>query len=176
VTGFLKSKIAIAGLLASYANMKMFSKKDGARLLSNDEVRLLSSSWNKGLIIDGKNLRMSEKDSFANLAVFAKSGVGKTSSISFPNLIDLAERDCSIAVNDPKGELYDSLSGYFKFKGFKVLKYDIMEIGHDSYFFNPFAFIENDVELDFICDLIINVGSPSHYGCVFLRTWTPIIA
>lgn len=164
MTGFLKTKIAVAGLLASYANMKFFSKKDGARLLSNDEVRLLFSGWNKGLIIDGKNLRMSEKDSFANLAVFAKSGVGKTSSISFPNLIDLASRDCSICVNDPKGELYDNLSGFFKYKGFKVIKYDIMEIGHDSYFFNPFAFVENDVELDFICDLIVNVGNPNSYG------------
>jgi len=164
IKNMYKSKIVVARLLESYANFKLFSKTSGARFLSNDEVRLIFSSWNKGLIINGKNLRMSEKDSFANLAVFAKSGVGKTSSISFPNLVDLADRDVSIALNDPKGELYNALSGYLKFKGFEVIKYDIMEVGHDSYLFNPFAFVQDDIELDFICDLIINIANPSEHG------------
>ncbi len=161
---YYQSKTFFSRLTESYINMKLLSQKTGARFLSNDEIKLIFSSWNKGLIINGKNLRMSERDSFANLAVFAKSGVGKTSSISFPNIIDLAERDCSIALNDPKGELYDALSGYLKYKGFKVIKYDIMEVDGDSHFFNPFAFVQDDVELDFICDLIINVGNPKDSG------------
>ncbi|MGH1540679.1 MAG: type IV secretory system conjugative DNA transfer family protein [Arenicella sp.] len=159
---YYQSRVWFTRLAESYIQMKYLSQKAGARFLSDDEIKLIFSSWNKGLIINGKNLRMSEKDSFANLAVFAKSGVGKTSSISFPNIIDLAERDCSLALNDPKGELYDALSGYLKYKGFHVIKYDIMEVtNHDSHFFNPFAFVQDDVELDFICDLIINVGNPS---------------
>jgi len=158
---YYKSKITVSSFVENYVKARLLNKVTGARFLSNDEVRLIFSSWNKGLIINGKNLRMSERDSFANLAVFAKSGVGKTSSISFPNLVDLANRDCSIALNDPKGELYDALSGYLKYKGFNVIKYDIMEIADDSHFFNPLSFVENDVELDFICDLIINVANPN---------------
>jgi len=162
---YYQSRAWFTRLAESYVQMKYLSQKAGARFLNNDEIKLIFSPWNKGLIINGKNLRMSEKDSFANLAVFAKSGVGKTSSISFPNIVDLAERDCSLALNDPKGELYDALSGYLKYKGFEVIKYDIMEVNnHDSHFFNPFAFVQDDVELDFICDLIINVGNPQHNG------------
>jgi len=162
---YYQSKVSLASLVETYANFRFLTQKAGARFLSDDEIKLIFSSWNKGLIINGKNLRMSERDSFANLAVFAKSGVGKTSSISFPNIVDLANRDCSLALNDPKGELYDCLSGYLKYKGFQVIKYDIMEVmNNDSHFFNPFAFVQDDVELDFICDLIINVGNPQENG------------
>ena len=54
------------------------NKEDiGARLASGSEQSEIINSSNKGLLIDGDKKRLSLKDSFLNIGVFAGQGAGK---------------------------------------------------------------------------------------------------
>jgi hypothetical protein len=50
--------------LIPFFSTSFFTTKNGARWLIKEEEKLLYPSWNTGLIIDGKNKRLSEKESF----------------------------------------------------------------------------------------------------------------
>lgn len=71
----------------------------GARFLSGREMRRVVSKKEKGLIVDGKNLRLSLSNSFTHLALIAPTGAGKTSRYIIPNVLGLD--DCSMVITDP---------------------------------------------------------------------------
>ncbi len=131
-------------------------KEDGARFASNDEQKNIFNASNKGLLIDGKNKRLSEKDSFEHIAIIAKPGGGKTTAYIIPNILDKAKQKCSLVVTDPSGEIFSQTSAYMKSKGFNILTLNPDNLEFSSRF-NPFAGLgaKDIIEIEKICASII---------------------
>ena len=82
-------KDTFAGLFkigSHFAKNKLLVKDTGARFASAKELSSIFSPRNKGLLIDGQNSRISQKDSYEHVAVIAKPGSGKTTAFIIPNI------------------------------------------------------------------------------------------
>jgi type IV secretion system protein VirD4 len=146
------SKFIIAG--------KVLNTKKGAKLLDNSETSNFLSSWNKGLLIDGKNKRLSIKESYQNVCFVARVGVGKTTKYIIPNVLDKAKQNCSLAIHDPKGEVRDLTSGYLKANGYNIVVYNVQNVT-DSHCFNSCIEAKDEIELEQIAETIIWSGNSS---------------
>ena len=135
------------------------NRKEGASFLTENEYSQFLSKKGKGLVLNGVDLRLTEQESFQNVLMAARVGAGKTSKYVIPNVLDKADRVCSLVVNDPKGEVFEKTSGFMKAKGFNVVVYNPNEISQ-SHFFNPFSEAQNDTELEQIAETIIWSGNP----------------
>jgi len=138
--------------------LKGYSLRDkkGARFLNRKEERNLFKSSNKGILLNGKDKRISEKDSFEHMAVIAKPGMGKTTGYIIPNVLDKARQDCSMVITDPSGEIFENTSKFLQGKGFNILTLNPDNLD-TSCKFNPFAgLVASDViEIEKVCTSII---------------------
>ena len=112
------------------------------------------------MLLDGQNLRLSERESFQNVCLIARVGAGKTSQYIIPNVLDKAKRKCSLVVNDPKGEVYAQTSQYMKDKGFDVIVIDPENLTRSSRF-NPLWEVTDTIHLEQIAQILIMAGSSS---------------
>lgn len=133
-------------------------RKEGARFLTKTETNGLLSPHNKGLLVDGEKGRLTEKQSYQNICVIARVGAGKTSRYIIPNVLDKANKNCSLVVNDPKGEVFASTSGYMQAKGFRVMVINPEDLAHSSRF-NPLLETKDAIELEQIAEILIKAGS-----------------
>lgn len=79
------------------------------------------------------------------------SGSGKSASYSIPNAYQLLG---SYVFTDPKGELYDKTSGYFRAKGYDVKVLNLVKPQHsDGY--NPLMHISSEIDVDVIAHTIV---------------------
>lgn len=138
------------------AKKKMLVQETGARFSTQDELKLLFSNRNKGLLIDGNKCRMSDVDSFEHVAVIAKPGSGKTTAYIIPNILELARSNCSMIVNDPSKEVFELTSGYLKEQGYRILKLSPDELDSSSRF-NPFSGLDarHTIEIEQVCASVI---------------------
>jgi len=145
---------------AAYALVfgKLLRRKDGARLLTNSETSEILSPRNTGLLLDGKRGRLSERESFQNVCVIARVGAGKTSRYIIPNVLDKAKTNCSIIVNDPKGEVFAETSGFMQANGYRVLAIDPENLERSARF-NPLLEAKSDIELEQVAEILIKAGS-----------------
>ena len=145
---------------AGYALLfgKFLRQTGGARLLTNSETGDLLSPRNTGLLIDGDQGRLSERESFQNVCVVARVGAGKTSRYVVPAVLDRAKRNCSIVVNDPKGEVFAETSGYLQSRGFKVIAINPEDLSASSRF-NPLLEARDDIEIEQIAEILIKAGA-----------------
>ena len=130
--------------------------ESGARFSSKKEEKEIFNTRNKGVLIDGKSKRLSEKDSFEHLAIIAKPGSGKTTGYIVPNILDKAKNNCSMIITDPSGEIFENTSGYLKSCGFNILVINPDDL-NVSCRFNPFDGLnsKNIIEIEQICTAII---------------------
>lgn len=133
-------------------------RRDGARLLTKSETGQLLSSRNTGLVLDGHKGRLSERESFQNVYVVARVGAGKTSRYIIPNVLDKARRNCSLVVNDPKGEVFEATSGYMQANGYRVLILNAEDLSQSSTF-NPLLEAKTDIEIEQVAEILIKAGS-----------------
>lgn len=145
---------------AAYALIygKLLRRTSGARLLTSSETSDILSARNTGLLLDGNRGRLSERESFQNVCVIARVGAGKTSRYIIPNVLDKAKANCSIIVNDPKGEVFEETSGYMQAKGYKVLVIDPENLERSSRF-NPLLEAKTDIELEQVAEILVKAGS-----------------
>jgi type IV secretory pathway TraG/TraD family ATPase VirD4 len=136
---------------------EILNRTEGARLAGKRDYSDRLNARNTGLLLDGDSLKLSEKESFQNVCVIARVGAGKTSRYIIPNVIERAKTNCSVVVNDPKGEVYEATSGYMKSHGFRVIVID-PEHPDRSHTFNPLTEAQNDIELDQIAEILIKAG------------------
>ena len=150
------------GLLRAIFTGKIENTK-GARFMTEGEQRKLFPRSSQGLLIDGKNKRLSLDESYKHLLLVAQTGAGKTTKYIIPNIFELAEHKNSIIVTDPSGEIFTNTSGYMQSKGFKVLKFDPTDLEHSVYF-NPLRYVfsykenktkVNDVKLSLLASSLV---------------------
>jgi len=108
--------------------------------------------------MDGRAGRLSTRVSFQNVCVIASVGTGKTTRYIIPNVLDKAKQNCSIVVNDPKGEVHDVTSGYMKAQGFEVLVINPENLSQSA-FFNPLAEAKTDIEIEQVAEILIKAGT-----------------
>lgn len=150
------------GSNAAYALIfgRFLKKESGARLLSKGETSELLSARNTGLVLDGLNGRLSERESFQNVCVIARVGAGKTSRYIIPNVLDKAKRNVSLVVNDPKGEVFEATSGFMQANGYRVITINPEDLARSSTF-NPLLEAKNDLELEQVAEILVKSGSGS---------------
>lgn len=164
IGNFLKE----ASKQAAYALLfgKFLKKTSGASLLSAAQTSAILSPRNRGLVLDGKDGRLSERESFQNVCVMARVGAGKTSRYIIPNVLDKARRNCSLVVNDPKGEVFAETSGYMQAHGYRVITLNVEELGVSARF-NPLREAKTDIELEQVAEILVKAGSGSSAKDVF---------
>lgn len=138
---------------------RAFKKVEGARFAKKSDYSKFLNSSNKGLLLDGQELRLSEPESFQNICVIARVGAGKTSRYIIPNVLDRAKKLCSIVVNDPKGEVYSQTSRYLKEHGFNIIVLDPENLNRSNRF-NPLKEVKNDIEYEQLAELLVKCGNP----------------
>lgn len=144
--------------LLAYLFMKnVLISQSGASFASKNEASSYLSPNNKGLLVDGNNLRLSKKDSFSNVCVIAKVGRGKTAGYIAPVIFDHADRNASLVVNDPSGELFELTSGIMEKRGYRVIYLNPDNLAH-SHQFNPLNEAQTDIDIDKMADLLVQSG------------------
>lgn len=148
---------------AAYALVfgRFLKRQSGARLQGRKELEKSLNRSNTGLLIDGAEGRLSERESYQNICVIARVGAGKTSRYIIPNVLDKASQKCSIVVNDPKGEVFAETSGFMQSKGFKVITINPEDL-QNSASFNPLLEAKNDIEIEQVAEILIKAGSGSN--------------
>ena len=141
---------AIFGFLTGTGNNGMMGKFE--------ERKFLNFS-NKGLVLDGQNKRLSEKESFNHMGIIARTGGGKTTGYIIPNILKLAQGNTSMIVTDLSGELYQKTSGFMEKKGYKVYVLDPEDLS-TSIGYNPLYYALSSIEIDEIAEILIKSANP----------------
>ena len=173
---FFKSVGRIAFTTAEFlVRGKILNKKEGARFLETHETDEFLSSRNTGLLLDGVKKRLSIEDSFQNVCFSARVGTGKTTKYIIPNVLDKANRNVSMVVHDPKGEVHEKTSGYLKVNGYRIIKFNPENI-QDSNLFNPLLEAETLIELEQVAETLIWSGNPGEKDAYWNNGATRILS
>lgn len=140
-------------------NGRLLRKTSGAQFATRKSLKTWLSPRNRGLLLDGQRLRLSEAESFQNVCLIAGIGAGKTRSYVVPNILDKLRSNVSFVVNDPKGEVLAATGGALQKAGFQLLVLNPEDPAH-SHRFNPLLEAVNEVELEQMADLLIRAGNP----------------
>lgn len=128
-------------------------KGDGM-MSKQDEIKTFSR-FNDGLLVDGKSKRLSSKESFNHLALFSRTGGGKTTSYVLPNIYKLASQRCSMVITDLSGEIYQKTSAYLKSQGFKIYVLDPKNLD-ESIRYNPLEYAKDSMSIDMVSEVLIS--------------------
>lgn len=131
-------------------------EENAGRFLDDRARRDLLAARNHGLLLDGVKARLSDEDSFRNLAVIATTGAGKTASFILPNLLSLDGR--SLVATDPSGTLYARTSGDLIERGYKVFKLDPIDLVA-SIGYNPLERAMTTPEMQEIAHILIHTAN-----------------
>ncbi|MEB9857236.1 type IV secretory system conjugative DNA transfer family protein [Bacillus cereus] len=126
---------------------KTFNKKNSFKNLENHEGLIFG-------LLDDKPVILHEKTDIPNRNVFVvgSPGSGKTQSYILTNII--FERNRSIVVTDPKGEIYESTAKYKMQQGYEVRLINFKEMTiSDRY--NPIDYINKEIEAEQVATTIV---------------------
>jgi type IV secretory pathway TraG/TraD family ATPase VirD4 len=153
----LAPAIAIGKL---FYNGRVLRDKTGAEFAKARDYKTYLSPRNKGLLIDGKSLRLSEEASFQNVAVYGVTGKGKSSAFVRPIIFDKSDSNSVLIVNDMKGDIYRDTSGRMARKGYRIIVLNPHDLAHSNRF-NPFLELKNENETVFMAKLFVEAVSSS---------------
>ena len=128
-------------------------KGDGM-MNKQDEIKTFSR-FNDGLLVDGKSKRLSAKESFNHLALFSRTGGGKTTSYVLPNIYKLATQKCSMVITDLSGEIYDKTSAYLHKQGFTIYVLDPKNLD-ESIRYNPLEYAKDSMSIDMVSEILLS--------------------
>ncbi len=137
-----------------------YHQKTGAQFAKNSEYKEFLSPRNKGLLIDGDKLRLSEKVSYQNVAVYGVTGKGKSSAFVRPIIFDKANSSNVLIVNDMSGDLYKDTSGHMQSKGYRVILLNPHDLAH-SHRYNPFLDLRSENETIHLAQMFVQAVASS---------------
>ena len=138
---------------------RLLRQQTGARLAKPREYRSWLDTRHTGLLVDGQSLSLSDTESFQNVCLVARVGAGKTTRFIIPNILNRADKPCSIVVNDPKGEAFATTSAAMRKAGYNIVVID-PENPSRSTRFNPLTEMRDDIELEQIAEILVRCGNP----------------
>lgn len=118
---------------------------------------LFLNRFHKGLLLDGRHGRVSERVSYEHLALIARTGGGKTSSYIIPNIFTLD--NASIVVTDLSGELFEKTSGFMAKRGFNIEVLNLSDI-KNSLRYNPLYYANTSHEIAELSHILIKSANP----------------
>lgn len=140
------------------AGTKSSKKKDElyqSRFLDRAETAKVLRRRNRGITVTGTKA-ISLKDSFVHTAIYAPSGMGKSSTVLIPTLLRL-KADCSMIVTDPAGELAEKTGNHLRKKGFRVLHLNTNAPNH-SIRFNPLESVDSEGDIMEIAETLVKTA------------------
>ena len=120
-----------------------------------DKMKLFSR-YGRGLILNGKNRRLSVKNSKVHVAIFGRSGIGKSSVFYQVNL--LSANGKTYVVTDVDGSLMEQSSGYLKSIGYDIFQINYKDIAQSD-LFNSLSFCHTEDDLRSLSVLTITSGT-----------------
>lgn len=138
---------------------RLLKQTTGAYFAKRKEYAAYLNPAHRGLLIDGRSLRLTEIESNQNVGVIAPVGAGKTTRYTMPNVLDCVGRNVSLVINDPKGEIYDATSGALARDGYRILRLD-PENPAISMRLNPLLAARTDIELDQLAAIVVYASLP----------------
>ncbi len=162
---FLASKEATntASTPFKYARRFITNKFADDGFMGKFEAEKFLNSSHKGLLIDGDLKRLDEKSSFNHIALFARSGAGKTTSYIIPNIFRLATSKASMVVTDLSGELFEKTSGFMQSRGYKIYVLNPEDL-NESIRYNPMYYALDSVSIDEMAEILIKSANPKESG------------
>lgn len=121
-----------------------------SRFMTKREQEDLLSSWNKGIVVDGK--RRISRTKTIHALMLAPTGGGK--SVWIANNL-LRPKGDSYIVTDTSGELFALTSKYLKKKGYTILHFNLSQDGTKGLKYNPIAFIKSDSDIFRFCKVLL---------------------
>lgn len=104
-----------------------------------------------GILLAKDNYLPVDKLGNINITVIGGSGSGKSATFGIPNVLGLLG---SYVFTDPKGELYNKTSSYFKENGYKIKVLNLVNTeASDGY--NPLLHIKSQPDVDIIVNTIM---------------------
>ncbi len=122
--------------------------------MSRREERRFLNSQKSGLILSPR-CRLTQRDSFTNLALVAPTGSGKTTRYVIPNVL---AAEGSVLVTDPSGEIFAQTSGHLRERGFRIQVLQPADLKH-SLRFNPLHYWRTPQELRQLASILALSGS-----------------
>ncbi len=113
-----------------------------SRFMTKREQEDLLSSWNKGIVVDGRRRIVRTKTIHA--LILSPTGGGK--SVWIANNL-LRPKGDSYIVTDTSGELFALTSKYLEKKGYTILHFNLSQDGTKGLKYNPIAFIKSDSDI-----------------------------
>ncbi len=110
--------------------------------MNRAERRQFLNPANEGIVLSPR-YRLSQRDSFTNLALVAPTGSGKTTRYVIPNVLQVQG---SVVVTDPSGEIFQQTSGHLLRRGFGIQVLQPAD-ARRSERFNPLVFWSKPQEL-----------------------------
>ena len=152
---FRKFGIGFLNPLSWFTSFLMRPPTKGDGMMSRQDEIKTFSRFNDGLLVDGKSKRLSSKESFNHLALFSRTGGGKTTSYVLPNIYKLASQKCSMVITDLSGEIYDKTSAYLHNQGFKIYVLDPKNL-EESIRYNPLEYAKDSMSIDMVSEILIS--------------------
>lgn len=109
---------------------------------------IILGEMEKRLIIQPTDSKAPNRNHF----VVGGPGSFKTQSYVITNVIN--ERECSIVVTDPKGEVYELTSGIKERQGYEVHVVNFADMVHSDRY-NPFDYVRKDLEASTVANTIV---------------------
>jgi type IV secretion system protein VirD4 len=143
--------------LQQLAFWKTLIRREGAKFATPSEIEQYLSRGNDGLLMDGRDLRLSQSVSFQNVAIYGITGKGKSSVIAKPAILDQARKDCVLIVNDMSWDLYRDTSGAMSKAGYKILVLNPNDREHSNRL-NPFLHLNTPAATMRFAELFSKAG------------------
>ena len=131
-------------------------REEGAEFAKSHDVRKFLSPSHTGIPLDGRDARLSEKLSFSNVAVYGIVGKGKSTVYARPLILDKAQTDSVLIVNDMSGDLHRDTSGYMKAQGYRIIVLNPNDLAHSNRY-NPFLNFTKTTDLMRFAELFSKV-------------------
>lgn len=157
VTGIFSLIGAVIAGFFSLLTLGWLPSGRGAKFLGGYKRWKLLNRGNKGLLIDGYRLRLSEKASFESVLTVGGMGRGKSSTFVIPNL--LTQGESSFVVTDTSGELFAKTSGHLAAKGYQIRVLNLMDPTH-SETYNPLTNARSFTEIGQVAEIIMRSAMP----------------
>lgn len=142
----------LAGELVGLSTGRLF-KRDGKLTATFAPAGELISRWNKGFPLTGHRA-LSRKDSYRHVIAFAPSGAGKSTVLSLPASLRMADGTCSLVFHDPSGEVMNNSHAYLLSRGYEVRVLNLANPDNSDRF-NPMHRVRKSADMRKLASMIV---------------------